>query len=153
MDYTSLGRTAFNAYRQARGSKAYDATDIPTWENVKPEIADAWMSAAEAVCHELYRQGSPKDQSGIVTFWVTSGYGYRTQKPFVQVLIESADFMTQMSPAEAKDLAQNLLTCAEAAESDAFLVTFLRSQIKAEDRAIAAILNDFREWRTQQRTT
>lgn len=87
----------------------------------------------------------------IINFYVTSGFGGRTQQPFVQVLIEAADFMTQMSPEEARSLAFNLLACADAAESDGFLVTFLRERVGAKDNQVASILVDFREWREKQR--
>lgn len=56
----------------------------------------------------------------------------------------------QMSPTEARDLALNLLMCADAAENDAFLVTFLRRKVKADDRAIAGILQEYRKWRDDQ---
>ena len=82
-----------------------------------------------------------------IVFTVSSGFGQRTQAPYVQVLIEAADFMTQMSPADARDLAHNLLACAESAEQDAFFITFLRTKIGAEDGQIAQLLNEFREWR------
>ncbi len=82
-----------------------------------------------------------------VVFHVTSNFGHRTQKPFVMVAVGEQGFMAQMSPDEARDLAMNLLQCAEAAENDAFLVTFLRKRVKANDQAIASILQDFREWR------
>lgn len=87
------------------------------------------------------------------TFWVTNGFGHNTQQPFVQVLIERADFVTQMSPANARELALNLLEAAEAAESDGFLITFLRKNIKVNDgHAIALVLLEFRKWRDAQRS-
>lgn len=86
-----------------------------------------------------------------VTFEVSSGFGYNTQAPYVQVLIKKADWMTQMSPATARELALNLMACADAAESDGFLVNFLRKTVGVEDmRAIATILMEFREYREQQ---
>lgn len=88
-----------------------------------------------------------------IVFWVSSGFGHNTQRPFVQVVIDALDASAQMSPAEARSLALNLLEAAEAAESDAFLVTFLRDTIGAEDRSIASILTDFRQWRESQRNT
>lgn len=88
-----------------------------------------------------------------IVFWVSSGFGHNTQRPFVQVVIEALDASTQMSPAEARSLALNLLDAADAAESDGFLVTFLRDKIGAEDCAIASILTDFRQWRESQRNT
>lgn len=82
-----------------------------------------------------------------VTFSVTSGFGHRKQAPFVQVLIEAADFMTQMPPSKARELAHNLLAAAEAAETDAFIIGFFREKVQIDDPRIVAILTDFREWR------
>lgn len=85
-----------------------------------------------------------------IVFMVSTGFGHRTQQPFVQVLIEAADFMTQMSPADARSLAMNLFSAADAAEGDGFLVTFLRTKLKADDQAVAMILQEFREWREKR---
>jgi hypothetical protein len=82
-----------------------------------------------------------------IVFSVSTGFGYRSQAPYVQVLIEAADFMTQMSPENARELAINLLCAAEAVEGDAFLVSFLRKKVGANDASIASILQDFRAWR------
>jgi hypothetical protein len=87
------------------------------------------------------------NDQGIVNFRVSSGFGHRTQAPFVQVLIEAADFMTQMSPGDARALAMNLLNAADAAESDGFLISFMREKIGAADYQIAGVLEDFRKWR------
>lgn len=87
-----------------------------------------------------------------ITFTVSSGFGHNTQKPFVQVLIESADFVTQMPPEKARELALNLLTCADAAESDGFIVGFMKKAADVTDqRALATILVQFREYRDEQR--
>lgn len=86
-----------------------------------------------------------------IVFMVTSGFGHNTQRPFVQVLIEAADWMTQMSPANARELAYNLLSAADAAESDGFLVIFLRHKIGLPDPAISKVLTDFRDYRDAQR--
>lgn len=86
-----------------------------------------------------------------IAIGISSGFGHNTQRPFVQILIERADWMTQMSPAEARDLALNLLQAADGAESDGFLVTFLRERIGVEDmRTIASLLVEFREYRRMQ---
>jgi len=86
-------------------------------------------------------------EKDIVVFSVSSGFGHRTQAPYVQVLIEAADFITQMSPENARELAMNLLASAEAAEQDAFFISFLRKQIGANDRQVASLLTQFRDWR------
>lgn len=82
-----------------------------------------------------------------VVFSVSTGFGHRTRQPYVQVLIKAADFMTQMAPADARALAINLLQAAEAAEGDAFLISFLRRKVGANDEAVAGILQEFRNWR------
>lgn len=87
-----------------------------------------------------------------ISFECSSGFGHNTQAPYVQVLIAKADWMTQMSPADARRVAMNLLQCADAAESDGFLVGFLKRIIGVEDmRAIATMLVQFREYRESQR--
>lgn len=90
------------------------------------------------------------DDGALIDFFVSSGFGGRTQKPFVQIVIKAADYMVQMSPAEARDLAVNLLHCADAAESDGFLVSFLRQRIGAKDSQVVQVLEDFRKWREEQ---
>lgn len=90
-----------------------------------------------------------------VIFHVTSNFGHRTQKPFVMVTVQEKEFTVNMSPNEARNLAMNLLMCADASESDAFLITFLRKKVLANDKALAphpwwvAILQDFRDWREE----
>lgn len=92
------------------------------------------------------------EEEDITGITCTSGFGHNTQKPFVQMLIPQADWMTQMSPEKARELALNLLMCADAAESDGFLVTFLLSKIGVDDmRAIASILVEFRQYRDASR--
>lgn len=93
------------------------------------------------------RKGAKVSKQKQVVFSVSTGFGHRTQQPYVQVLIEAADFMTQMAPADARALAINLLQAAEAAEGDAFLISFLRQKVGAKDEAVAGILQDFRDWR------
>lgn len=90
------------------------------------------------------------EENKMIVFSVSSGFGHRAQAPYVQVLIEAADFMTQMSPVKARELAMNLLASAEAAEQDAFFISFLRKQIGANDRQVATLLVQFRDWRVAQ---
>lgn len=86
-----------------------------------------------------------------VTFEVSSGFGHNTQSPYVQVLIKKADWMTQMSPATARELAMSLFVAADAAESDGFLVGFLQKTIGVKDMsAIVSVLLQFREYREKQ---
>lgn len=86
-----------------------------------------------------------------ITFEVSSGFGHNTQMPYVQVLIPKADWMTQMSPADARRVAFNLLACADAAESDGFLVGFFRDHIGLDKAShVAGLLMEFREYREKQ---
>ena len=92
------------------------------------------------------------EQPNEISFMVSSGFGHRERAPYVQVLIEAADWMTQMPPAKARELAANLLEAAEAAEGDGFLMTFLGERIGVQDeRALATVLMDFRAYREQAR--
>lgn len=87
-------------------------------------------------------------EGDMIDILVTSGFGYNTQRPFVQILIHAADWSSQMAPAAARELAHNLLCAAEAAEQDGFFVHFLQQSVGVKDtRAVATILQEFREWR------
>lgn len=91
-------------------------------------------------------------QEDITEISVTSGFGHNTQQPYVQMIIQRADWMTQMTPETARELAFNLLQAADGAESDGFLINFLRSRVGVEDmRTIATILVEFREYREKRR--
>jgi len=78
---------------------------------------------------------------------VSSGYGGNTRKPFVMMEAEALDRPMQLSPAEARDLALNLLQAADAAEGDAFLVEFFRKELGQDDKVAASILHQYREFR------
>lgn len=97
-------------------------------------------------------QGSEQIEEDITGITVSSGFGYNTQQPFVQMLILRADWMTQMSPANARELAINLLHAADAAESDGFLVRFLQSVVGVDDMSkVSGVLVQFREYREAQK--
>lgn len=89
---------------------------------------------------------------GEKTIWVTSLYGYHNRQPLVALTI-GGETSTQMEPAEARDLALNLLRSAEAAEADGFVVEWLRDKVKLDDGGIATLLNEFREWRARREGT
>lgn len=83
---------------------------------------------------------------------VTSGYGASTHEPFVTVEIDvKPNHPLQISPDEARNLAHNLLECAEAAEGDAFLVDFTRDEMGQEMVVAAAVMLEFRKWREKKR--
>jgi hypothetical protein len=78
-------------------------------------------------------------------FTVTSGYGFNTRQPYVE--IQQDNFKVQMSPTDARALALSLLASAEAALGDAFLVEFGTQSIGLELNEAAGLLAQFREWR------
>jgi hypothetical protein len=80
-------------------------------------------------------------------FKVSSGYGYNTQEPFVEIEFESVQI--QVTPENARDMGLSLLRAAEAAYSDAFLVEFLKS-VGGNANEAAALLVEFRAWREQK---
>lgn len=93
-------------------------------------------------------------EEGITGIMVSSGVSGKTRQPFVQMLIAQADWMTQMSPEKAREVAHNLLGAADAAESDGFLVEFLQKRIGVDDeRAIITVLMEFRQWRDRRRVS
>lgn len=93
-------------------------------------------------------QNEMVEQEDITGISVTSGFGHNTQQPFVQMIIRQADWMTQMSPETARELAHNLMAAADAAESDGFLIGFFRETIGVDDmRMVASLLVQFREYR------
>jgi transcriptional regulator with XRE-family HTH domain len=42
----SIAQLAFEAYSAERGNTAYDGSPIPEWDNAKPEIRNAWVTAS-----------------------------------------------------------------------------------------------------------
>ena len=90
-------------------------------------------------------------------FEVSTIYGHGTQQPIVEVrlpkpskkqpVVEQQRNLVQMSVAEARDLALNLLQAAESAVQDAFIVDFMTRKIGLEMPAVAQLLADFRMMR------
>jgi hypothetical protein len=87
-----------------------------------------------------------KTPNGDFVFSVTTLYGAKARQPMVEIKAQGLD--VQMSPAEARALALNLLSAAEAATSDAFLFEFTQQSI-GDDGHAAAVLHLFREWRSR----
>lgn len=88
---------------------------------------------------------------------VNSGYGHATKQPFVTFTLanpsESANPTIQLTSAEARKQAHYILEAADAAESDGFLIEWLRGSNSAEisDGQLGALLSDFRAYREKLR--
>lgn len=81
---------------------------------------------------------------------VSSGYGFNTRKPFIEMQDDDKGISVQLAPEEARQLASSLVFAAEAAEQDAFLVEYAEKVIGAkDDAAVAALLSEFRDWRNK----
>ena len=49
----NLAQVAFDAYREHRNGITYDAKPIPSWDNLTPEIREAWGAAAHAILRAI----------------------------------------------------------------------------------------------------
>lgn len=76
---------------------------------------------------------------------VSSGFGSKHRLPFVVIESEDLDKPLQISPEDARNLAMNLLRAAEAADTDAFLVDFMKDSL--DPQQIATLLYEFRNAR------
>lgn len=79
------------------------------------------------------------------TFWAQSSYGMRAKQPIV--VLRHQDWVLQVSPAEARQIALSILEAAESARSDAFLVEWVKVSCGADDEGAARLLHEFRNWR------
>jgi len=55
-----------------------------------------------------------------------------------------------ISPNEARALALNILECADAAETDGFLVEFFKGEMEQPDQTVIVVLMQFREYRKKR---
>jgi hypothetical protein len=83
---------------------------------------------------------------------MTSGVSVFTGEPFVEVVAtdESGNRMRgQLTPADVRAHAMAYLEAAEAAETDAFIVTWLKETVGLEEQQALRALAAFREMRGQ----
>jgi|JI8StandDraft_1071087.scaffolds.fasta_scaffold33755_6 sugar (pentulose or hexulose) kinase len=85
------------------------------------------------------------------TILVTAGYGANTKRPFVMMQADVLDRPLQLSVAEARDLAGNLLQAAEAAEGDQLIVEFATDTLGFEVPEAAQLIIHMRELRKKNR--
>ena len=77
-----------------------------------------------------------------LTFWCTSILGYNTGKPLVQFSYPGGDVM--MSPLEARNLALNLLQCADAAQSDMAIFGMLTESVGLDVNIAGRLIKELR---------
>jgi len=92
------------------------------------------------------------DQASGETFTIFSLYGAHSHRALVQIEIPpaiAAAGHAVISTHEARALAWNLLSAAESADQDGFVVQFLAGAMEPEKQA--QVLRAFRDWRTADR--
>ena len=84
-------------------------------------------------------------------FYCESGYGVFAQEPYVQITIKLRDEVriTQIAPDNARELAQNLFQCAEAADMDAMVIRFLQARLRFPLDKAATLIFDLRAFRDE----
>jgi hypothetical protein len=78
----------------------------------------------------------------------TSIYGAKNRRGLVD--IQLGETVVTVIPQDARDFALNLLGCAEAAESDEFMVAFFTGKVGLDESQVVPILREFRELRNQR---
>lgn len=82
------------------------------------------------------------------SIWVETIVSHRTGEPIVQ--IDWYDHTGQLSPADARQLAMQLLDAAAVAETDAFLCRFCKEKIGMDaPEEYGKILAEFRKYREE----
>ncbi len=50
----TMGRTAYEGYCRSSGNKSLvSGAELPAWDNLKPEIKEAWEAAAQDVVERV----------------------------------------------------------------------------------------------------
>lgn len=76
---------------------------------------------------------------------VVSMFGAQTREPLVTLVI--GDQMHTWRSEEARRIGLMLVEVSMASDADAFIFTWVKDAVKADDAAAVATLRDFREWR------
>ena len=82
------------------------------------------------------------------TLYTQSGVNARGQA-FVQIT-RDGKVIAQLTPEETREHALGLLNAAEAALSDAYLVSWVKEHVGAGEVEAAGLLADFRRWREKR---
>lgn len=73
----------------------------------------------------------------------------RDRLPYVQIEIvaEGQKAQVQLTPADAREQALHILRTADAAESDHFVMSFMKDKAQLNDVQVAGVLHEFRHYR------
>ena len=89
-----------------------------------------------------------KAQPTGINFWVQGIVAQRDGQPYVQ-MANGERMIGQFTVAEARSIAQDLITCASYAEADAMLHRFFK-KLDLSMEALGALMIEFREFRHEQ---
>lgn len=91
-------------------------------------------------------RGRAPDDSDTDHVSVSAGYGAKSQRGFVELVVN--DVLTQMDAAKAREIGLMLIQASEAAISDEIVMKLLREKVGLTDaNGLGAILVDLREIR------
>lgn len=150
-----LARLFHETYERLAPTFGYETrkgSAVP-WDQVPARNKRLMIAVADLIELEYFsakQDGDGDDEIGLGDeFFVTNGFGARTQKPFVTMSYNGRN-IAQMRPEDATALAHNLLACAEASLGDAFLIEFLHTRVGIEMPQIGGLLVEFRQWRDER---
>jgi hypothetical protein len=92
-------------------------------------------------------ESKPSEESNEIPqhFWVNGIVANRDKRPYVQLSNENGLLM-QVTMAEARQIARDIMVAASRAEADAMILKFF-SQAEFPDNAAAALMMQFRDFR------
>ena len=88
------------------------------------------------------------DRTPDTNLWIETMVASRTGEPYV--VLRWYDHSTELTPKEARDHALAVLAAADAAESDAFFVDFLKKTGGMELQEIGVMLQALRRYRDER---
>ena len=78
-------------------------------------------------------------------FWVSAIYGFKTRQPLVK--FHHQDWVLQLPTCDARKIARDILTVAEASEQDAFMFEWAMKTVGVNEVEAAKLIAEFREHR------
>jgi glycerophosphoryl diester phosphodiesterase len=81
---------------------------------------------------------------------VSNGFGANTHEPYVEVNWPTDSGSIQLDPDEARLIARMIAEAAEAADQDAFLISFMMDDIGLDFDQAAQIIPRFAAWRRER---
>jgi hypothetical protein len=96
-------------------------------------------------CHDFTGPPKPSEEETGVTFWVQGIVAARNRVPYVQIA-NAQRLIAQLTIAQARNVAHDILTATHNAEADAMVVKFF-SKLDLPDGALGAFMQEFRDFR------